>query len=382
MTIDTQREQKIAVLPAFTDGSIICALLLFLVASDRLVFNTYGESWWRYALYFGLSSALSIFVYHALAMRLWGETYETRIRLAFISVVAFSLLLSLYQAVIPTRSMDFPALVANILGALIGVLDTTWRTTGLVEVNSPPSAAVKDDVLEKHQVLIGISSYVSLAKRAFDIVLSSVGLILSAPLWILCSLGIWLEDPGPVFFTKICVTKGGKSFKQLKLRSMVKEAEKKTGPVLATEADPRMTWIGKLMRKMALDELPQLVNILKGEMSFVGPRPQRTVLVQQYLEKMPRYALRHAVRPGLTGVAQVYGHYYVTPRQKLRYDLIYVRRPGFWLDLRLFVVSFLISFRGGWQNQGNRRLRRFSRQSSAHSATARVVDRRRQFASQ
>jgi lipopolysaccharide/colanic/teichoic acid biosynthesis glycosyltransferase len=378
MTIETEREQRVAVFPALTDGTVICALLLFLVASDRVVFNAYAESWWRYALYFGLSSALSIFVYNALAVRVWGETYERRIRLAFLSVVAFSLLLSLYQAATPDRSVDFLALAVNILGALVGVLDTTWRTTGLVEANSPPSSVVRDHVLEKHQALLGTSPYGSRAKRAFDIALSSVGLILSSPLWILCSLGIWLEDPGPLFFTKTCVTKGGKSFRQLKFRSMIKEAEKKTGPVLATEADPRMTWIGKLMRKVALDELPQLVNILKGDMSFVGPRPQRTVLVQQYLESMPRYALRHAVRAGLTGVAQVYGHYYVTPRQKLRYDMVYVRRSGFWLDLRLFVVSFLISFSGGWQNQGIRRLYRSSRQSSA---TATVSDRHRQLAS-
>jgi lipopolysaccharide/colanic/teichoic acid biosynthesis glycosyltransferase len=139
---------------------------------------------------------------------------------------------------------------------------------------------------------------------------------------------------------------------------MVQGAESHTGPVLSGELDERVLWIGRVLRKTALDELPQLINIIKGEMSFVGPRPQRTVLVNSYLQRIPEYAERHSVLPGLAGLAQVAGDYYLTPRQKLRYDRLYIRHSSLGFDLKLICLAFLVAFWYRWQVNWNGRLPR------------------------
>jgi lipopolysaccharide/colanic/teichoic acid biosynthesis glycosyltransferase len=139
---------------------------------------------------------------------------------------------------------------------------------------------------------------------------------------------------------------------------MLRGAEEVTGPILASEKDERVLIAGRLLRKTALDELPQLVNILRGEMSFVGPRPQRTVLVHQYLETLPQYAERHRVVPGLAGLAQVAGDYYLTPRQKLRFDRLYIQHISLGFDLKLFLLAFSIAFWFRWQPGWNGRLPR------------------------
>jgi lipopolysaccharide/colanic/teichoic acid biosynthesis glycosyltransferase len=154
------------------------------------------------------------------------------------------------------------------------------------------------------------------------------------------------------------VGKGGANFHQFKLRTMVREAENNTGPVLASEEDERVLGVGRLLRKTALDELPQLINILRGEMSFVGPRPQRTVLVHGYLETMPEYAERHRVLPGLAGLAQVAGDYYLTPRQKLRFDRLYIRHRSLGFDLKLIGLACMITFWFRWKKDWNGRLPR------------------------
>lgn len=194
-----------------------------------------------------------------------------------------------------------------------------------------------------------------LAKRCADVVVAALGLIISAPLWLIICAAIIAEDGWPVFFRKRCVGVGGIQFSQLKFRSMVRDAERLTGPVLSWPGDPRITRVGRLLRQTALDELPQLVNILLGQMSFVGPRPQRAALVEGYLREIPNYARRHLVRPGLTGLAQVYGRYHTPPRRKLRYDLLYVRNAGLALDARLVLASFWISFKGKWSSRDARR---------------------------
>lgn len=192
-------------------------------------------------------------------------------------------------------------------------------------------------------------------KRMIDFFIALFGLIVSAPLWAVISLAIKLESPGPVFYTQERYGKDGVVFNQLKFRSMINNAEKLTGPVLAAEKDPRITKIGWLLRKTAMDELPQLVNILKGEMSFVGPRPERPFLVDNVIiKKVPNFRKRHAIRPGLTGLAQVYGRYNTTPRDKLRYDLLYVRNSNLFLDVKLFVLSFWITFNAKWQHRGRK----------------------------
>jgi len=195
-------------------------------------------------------------------------------------------------------------------------------------------------------------------KRPFDFILSLTGVILSAPLWILFSLLIILEDGWPVFYYQERVGKGGKIFKAMKFRSMIKDAEKDTGPVQAVENDPRITRIGMILRATAMDELPQLINILKGDMSFVGPRSLRPKEKEVYgnpdetnIEDVPGYKERLAVRPGLTGVAQVYLPTDALRKEKFRYDLDYIRNQSFLLDLKLIILSFWITFRGKWQSR-------------------------------
>jgi len=188
-------------------------------------------------------------------------------------------------------------------------------------------------------------------KRLFDIFLSSIGLIGSAPLWLIFSLAIKLEDRGPVFYMQERVGKNEKIFKAIKFRSMIPDAEKHTGAVWASENDPRVTKIGKILRATAMDELPQLWNIFKGDMSFVGPRSERPELVEQFARKIENYHDRFLVTPGLTGLAQVYGSYDTPPHQKLRYDLLYIKNQSFLFDLKLIILSFWITFRGKWQTR-------------------------------
>ena len=259
--------------------------------------------------------------------------------------------------VVAARHLDFlnVAAVVGIEAAatLLAPVWLTYRPWGLVEINAAPPQETEREVLAAHQRL-GPVWRDSLAKLTFDRGLSLVAFASSLWLWPVVSLLIWLEDPGPVFIAKIVVGRGGRSFRQLKFRTMVKAAERQTGPVLAAIDDPRTLRIGRFLRKTALDELPQIWNILNGDMSFVGPRPQRTVLVHRYLVNVPGYGERHRVRPGLTGVAQVFGHYYVTPTQKLRFDRIFLAHRSFTFDVSLFAYSLWISATGGWQNARRR----------------------------
>jgi lipopolysaccharide/colanic/teichoic acid biosynthesis glycosyltransferase len=186
-------------------------------------------------------------------------------------------------------------------------------------------------------------------KRTFDILVSGIGLAVSLPLWGLIALAVKLEDGGPVFYRQRRVGKHTREFTGLKFRSMVPDSEDKWGAVPASEDDPRITRTGRILRATAMDELPQLWNILRGDMSLVGPRPEWVELVKQFRKEIPTFDRRHAIRPGLTGLAQVYGHSELSRRQKLRYDLLYIKRQSFWLDLRLILFSFLVTFRAGWE---------------------------------
>ncbi len=198
-------------------------------------------------------------------------------------------------------------------------------------------------------------------KRLFDMGLSCLGLIISIPLWIIIPLAIKAEDGGPVFYFQERVGKGGRVFRLLKFRSMIVDAEKETGAVQATPDDPRVLRVGRLLRATAMDELPQLVNILKGDMSFVGPRALRP-REQEVLgnpdvlaiDQIPGYDRRLTVTPGLTGLAQVYLPADAPRRKKFRYDLLYIRRQFFWLDLKLILLSFLITFKGKWEYHGKK----------------------------
>jgi lipopolysaccharide/colanic/teichoic acid biosynthesis glycosyltransferase len=225
---------------------------------------------------------------------------------------------------------------------------------------------VRGEVHQWHLETIGLPDKTPFGKRAFDVGLASFGLLIAFPIWLMSAFLVWIEDPGPLLFVKNSVGKGGLNFHQYKFRTMVSEAETHTGPTLASESDERVLVVGRVLRKTALDELPQLVNILLGEMSFVGPRPQRTVLVHDYLQRMPEYTERHRITPGLAGLAQVAGDYYLTPRQKLRFDRLYIRHASLGFDLKLILLAFAIAFWYRWQKDWNGRLpRRLMRWGSA-----------------
>lgn len=199
----------------------------------------------------------------------------------------------------------------------------------------------------------------SRAKRAFDVTLSGAGLVASAPLWGLVALAVKLEDGGDVFFAQERVGLGGRRFVARKFRSMRPDAEATVGALQATHGDPRVTRIGRLLRATAMDELPQLWSIFRGDMSFVGPRPLRPGEIEasgsgrlEPLEQVPGFAERCLVRPGLTGVAQIYASRSLPRRGKFRYDRLYIRRQSFALDLRLILYSFWISLSGTWERRG------------------------------
>lgn len=197
-----------------------------------------------------------------------------------------------------------------------------------------------------------------LMKRTFDAVLSGLGLVISAPVWAAAAIAIKLEDGGPVFFRQPRVGQNGLLFTVLKFRSMVVDADREHALRQASAGDARVTRVGRLMRATAMDELPQLVNIFKGDMSFVGPRALMPGEIETGgdgrlipMEAIAGYRERTAVQPGLTGIAQIYAPRDVTRRHKFRYDRVYVKRRSFWLDIRLILLSFWISMRGTWEHR-------------------------------
>ena len=183
-----------------------------------------------------------------------------------------------------------------------------------------------------------------LIKRASDILLSIVALIVLSPVFLITAILI-KKDRGPVFYKQERLTKDGKVFKLIKFRSMRVDAEKDGIARLSTgDSDDRITPVGRVIRKLRIDELPQLFNILRGDLSIVGPRPERPSIARQYEEEMPEFRLRLQCKAGLTGYAQVYGKYNTTPYDKLMMDLMYIANPGFFQDLRIMIATIKILF--------------------------------------
>lgn len=196
-------------------------------------------------------------------------------------------------------------------------------------------------------------------KRLFDVVVSGLGLVVFSPVWMLAALAITLEDGGPVFFAQERVGRGGQAFMAYKFRSMVADAD--ATPRQASHGDARITRVGRVLRATAMDELPQLWNIFRGDMSVVGPRPLMPGEIETFgdgrlvtLEAIPGYARRHSVRPGLTGLTQVFAPRDVTRTRKFRLDLLYVEHASLCLDLRLVLLSFWITLRGRWEHRGRK----------------------------
>lgn len=182
-------------------------------------------------------------------------------------------------------------------------------------------------------------------KRVSDIVISLIALVVLSPVFLVTSIAIKLTDHGPVFYKQVRLTKDGKEFKILKFRSMRVDAEKDGVARLSTgDKDDRITPVGKVIRACRVDELPQLINILKGELSIVGPRPERPEIAAQYCNEMPEFALRLQAKAGLTGYAQVYGKYNSTPYDKLMMDLMYIAHPGIAEDFKIMLATVKILF--------------------------------------
>ena len=176
-------------------------------------------------------------------------------------------------------------------------------------------------------------------KRLVDVVISGLAAVVTLPVFALIAIAIKLTDGGPVFYTQTRMTQGGRNFEIYKFRTMVQNAEKLSGARLASEHDPRILPVGRLLRATRLDELPQIYNILKGEMSVVGPRPERPELAAEIMKEIPEFSYRLKVKAGLTGYAQIYGNYNTTFYDKLKMDLMYIRNYSLLLDLKLILMT-------------------------------------------
>lgn len=217
-----------------------------------------------------------------------------------------------------------------------------------------------DDLPVLEVPALGLTPAQRALKRALDLAVAAAGILVLAPLMLVLALLIRLTSPGPALYRQERVGCGGATFTLYKFRTMVQDAEAATGPVLAVADDPRVTGVGRWLRATRLDELPQLFNILKGDMSLVGPRPERPQFVARFADEIPDYAHRLLVKPGLTGLAQVMGRYSTNAADKLRYDLYYVRNYSLLLDLQILLHTLGVVFRRdaavgvrapGWEEQ-------------------------------
>jgi lipopolysaccharide/colanic/teichoic acid biosynthesis glycosyltransferase len=192
-------------------------------------------------------------------------------------------------------------------------------------------------------------------KRIFDFSILIITHLVLAPIWIILwisiPIAIWIEDKGPIFYTQIRLGKDGKEFLLYKFRSMLPDAENETGAIWAPENDNRVTNVGKFLRGRALDELPQIINLWKGDLSLVGPRPERPEIMTEILLYFPQYKERLNVKPGLTGPAQVYGRYATAPEDKFKYDMEYIENMSLVLDVKLLAISVGYTLKAKWQKQ-------------------------------
>ncbi|MGI6551869.1 MAG: sugar transferase [Bacillota bacterium] len=179
-------------------------------------------------------------------------------------------------------------------------------------------------------------------KRLMDIAIAVLGLILTSPIFLAAAVAVKMSSSGPVFYRQKRVGKQNKCFVLLKFRTMIDGAEKKTGPVLAAENDARITPVGRFLRASRIDELPQLWNVLKGDMSIVGPRPERPYFVDQFAKEIPGYTYRHWIKAGVTGLAQIAGKYSTSPEDKLRYDLLYAKGASPLFDLQIMLQTIKV----------------------------------------
>lgn len=199
-----------------------------------------------------------------------------------------------------------------------------------------------DDVLMFEVENFCLSVEQSIIKRIMDIIISVILLVFTSPLFLITVIVIKLFDNGPVFFKQERITQGNKKFILYKFRSMIVDAEIESGPMLAKNNDDRITNVGKFIRATRLDELPQLYNVFKGDMSIVGPRPERAFFVDKFVDEIDKYKYRFNVKAGITGMAQVYGKYSTSAEEKLRYDLMYIKEYSLLMDIELIIKTLKV----------------------------------------
>lgn len=210
------------------------------------------------------------------------------------------------------------------------ITDIVLKGSANLHFFDTPLLYTKTDPVEMEQMA---------AKRAFDIILSLILIVVASPFMLITAILVKAYDGGSVFYKQVRCTRNNKEFKIIKFRSMIEQAEGDGKARLASKNDSRITPVGKVIRRLRIDELPQLFNVLKGEMSFVGPRPERPEIIEKYVEIMPEFAYRTKVKAGITGYAQVYGKYNTRPYDKLKLDLFYIENYSIWLDFLLIILT-------------------------------------------
>ena len=205
----------------------------------------------------------------------------------------------------------------------------------LMEFDDTPALKIKK---------FGLTNFERFCKRAVDIAFALVGSVVAAPVMLVCAIAVKLDSPGPVFYKQERLTLNKKPFYIYKFRSMINDAEKNTGPVLATYGDPRITRVGKILRATRLDELPQLLNVLEGSMSVVGPRPERRTFIEQFEKEIPDYDKRFFVKAGITGMSHVYARYDTSAQDRALFDMLYIRDYSFMLDVKIMFLTLKIMF--------------------------------------
>ncbi|MGM0302304.1 undecaprenyl-phosphate galactosephosphotransferase [Enterococcus sp. AZ048] len=219
-------------------------------------------------------------------------------------------------------------------------LNTTFDN--LITINPNIMNFEDESIIESSGFMI--PSEDAMFKRLFDIVVSLILLVIASPFMLITAILVKATSPGPIIYKQIRITQGQREFPIYKFRSMSITAESKSGPVLAKNNDARVTPVGKFIRAVRFDELPQLINVLNGDMSIIGPRPERPFFVEQFNKENTYYYLRHNVRAGITGYAQVYGKYASDYNSKLKFDLLYIKKYSFMLDLKILLQTIKILF--------------------------------------
>ena len=222
------------------------------------------------------------------------------------------------------------------------IMDIVLKGSQNLHLFDTPLLFTKSDPVEAEQRII---------KRLFDIVLAAIMIVITSPIMLITAVCVKACDGGSVFYRQTRCTKGNEEFSIIKFRSMIENAENDGVARLASKSDDRITPVGRVIRKLRIDEIPQLFNVLKGDMSFVGPRPERPEFIKKYSEMMPEFAYRTKVKAGITGYAQVYGKYNTRPYDKLKLDLYYIENFSVWLDLRLLILTIKTMFLI-WSSEG------------------------------